>query len=165
MKNYFLEARWAAIGTQYYHTPEARIRGAELNEACRKSIELVIWTWFIVPYIVPNLCCSVLIGTFTRCKQYYSPKFSRLFAGERPLFAPPVILMHFTVEYSEIRIVCRGFLQRIANVQQLLNDSDRDLTSFSDKYLVPKSLISRMVSSDGRPSLGAATVPNQDSTT
>jgi hypothetical protein len=37
-----LTAAMAAIGTQFHHTPEARIRGSELNEACRKGIDLVI---------------------------------------------------------------------------------------------------------------------------
>jgi hypothetical protein len=31
----------AAIGTQYHHTPEARIRGTEMNEFCRRGIDQV----------------------------------------------------------------------------------------------------------------------------
>jgi hypothetical protein len=31
----------AAIGTQYHNTPEARMKGIELNETCRKNIDLV----------------------------------------------------------------------------------------------------------------------------
>jgi len=37
-----LTAAMAAIGTQFHYTPEARMRGSELNEACRKEIDLVI---------------------------------------------------------------------------------------------------------------------------
>jgi hypothetical protein len=43
-----LTAAMAAIGTQFHHTPEARIRGSELNEACRKGIDFVIWKLLIV---------------------------------------------------------------------------------------------------------------------
>jgi hypothetical protein len=31
----------AAIGTQYHNTSEARTKGIELNETCRKNIDLV----------------------------------------------------------------------------------------------------------------------------
>jgi hypothetical protein len=37
-----LNIAMAAIGTQYHHTPEARMRGSELNEFYRKGIDLVI---------------------------------------------------------------------------------------------------------------------------
>jgi hypothetical protein len=37
-----LTAAMAAIGTQFHYTPEARKRGSELNEACKKGIDLVI---------------------------------------------------------------------------------------------------------------------------
>jgi hypothetical protein len=36
-----LSTAMAAIGTQYHHNPEARTKGSELNDACRKSIDLV----------------------------------------------------------------------------------------------------------------------------
>ena len=37
-----LTAAMAAIGTQFHYTLEARMRGSELNEACRKGIDSVI---------------------------------------------------------------------------------------------------------------------------
>lgn len=43
-----LTAAMAAIGTQFHHTPEARVRGSELNEACKKAIDGVIWKFLIV---------------------------------------------------------------------------------------------------------------------
>ena len=39
--NHLLTSAMAAIGSQYQNTPEARTAGSELNELCRKSIELV----------------------------------------------------------------------------------------------------------------------------
>jgi hypothetical protein len=36
-----LSSAMAAMGSQYHDTPEARQRGIELNEYCRKSIGLV----------------------------------------------------------------------------------------------------------------------------
>jgi hypothetical protein len=36
-----LRIAMAAIGTQYHDSPEARMKGSELNEACRKGIDLV----------------------------------------------------------------------------------------------------------------------------
>jgi hypothetical protein len=36
-----LKTAMAAIGTQYHDSPEARAKGAELNEACRRRIDLV----------------------------------------------------------------------------------------------------------------------------
>ena len=38
-----LKIAMAAIGTQYHDSYEARTKGSELNEACRKGIELVSW--------------------------------------------------------------------------------------------------------------------------
>jgi len=36
-----LSTAMAAIGTQYHYTSEARAKGSELNDACRKGIDLV----------------------------------------------------------------------------------------------------------------------------
>ena len=36
-----LKSAMAAIGTQYHDSPEARAKGSELNEACRRGIDLV----------------------------------------------------------------------------------------------------------------------------
>lgn len=38
-----LSSAMAAMGTQYHDSPEARQRGVELNEYCRKSISMVSW--------------------------------------------------------------------------------------------------------------------------
>lgn len=40
-ENILLSSAMAAIGTQYHNTPAARQKGAELNEYCKKSIDLV----------------------------------------------------------------------------------------------------------------------------
>ena len=39
--DYLLSCAMASIGTQYHATIEARTKGSELNESCRKSIDLV----------------------------------------------------------------------------------------------------------------------------
>ena len=39
--NNLLTSAMAALGTQYHDTPEARQRGAELNDFCRRTIDLV----------------------------------------------------------------------------------------------------------------------------
>ena len=40
-----LSSAMAAIGTQYHSTPDVRSKGSELNETCRKGIELVRIFW------------------------------------------------------------------------------------------------------------------------
>jgi Fungal specific transcription factor domain len=44
-----LRTAMAAIGTQYHNTPEARAKGSELNEACKKGIDLVS-PHFLTPF-------------------------------------------------------------------------------------------------------------------
>ena len=53
-----LSSAMAAMGTQYHESPEARQRGIELNEYCRKSIGLVSYSQVLV--------CFYLL-TFEQC--------------------------------------------------------------------------------------------------
>jgi hypothetical protein len=57
-----LKIAMAAIGTQYHDSYEARVKGSELNEACRKGIELVSW-----PLMKSLLisCCHIIASGAT----------------------------------------------------------------------------------------------------
>jgi hypothetical protein len=46
-----LTSAMAAIGTQYHATSEARVKGSELNESCRKGIDLVSSSLFSQKYL------------------------------------------------------------------------------------------------------------------
>lgn len=69
----------AAIGTQYHDTPEARTKGSELNEACKKGIDLVS-----LPFLITRIAFDVVAPVFSSRTgaKYPSTRSSKLWKLE-----------------------------------------------------------------------------------
>ncbi|EHL00086.1 hypothetical protein M7I_4169 [Glarea lozoyensis 74030] len=83
----------AAIGTQYHHTPEARIRGTEMNELCRRGIDQCPnWDLEVMQAILLTEIFSRFRGRKTTVKlsRRFEDLCHRLLTRTDPTFQAPV---------------------------------------------------------------------------
>ncbi|KAL2073702.1 hypothetical protein VTL71DRAFT_11028 [Oculimacula yallundae] len=77
----------AAIGTQYHDSPEARAKGVELNEYCKKNIELCLnWDLQTMQAILLTECFTRYRGrkTNVRLSRHFEELYSRLLDESDP---------------------------------------------------------------------------------
>ncbi|TVY82717.1 Zinc finger protein [Lachnellula suecica] len=89
--NQLLSSALAAIGTQYHNTPEARTTGSELNELCRKAIEICpVWNFQTMQAIILTELFTLFRGrkTIVRLSKPFEELYRRLLEGSSQEYRP-----------------------------------------------------------------------------